>query len=57
MRGKARLPNNRRRQAQAGIVPDTLLAERAGYTQVILGQRLQDALASLNPGWANRYWS
>ena len=57
MRGKARLPNNRHRQAQAAIAPDTLLAERAGYTQVILGQRLQDALASLNPGWANRYWS
>ena len=38
------------RQAQAGIAPDTLLAERADYGEVVLGQRLQDALALLNPG-------
>ena len=32
------------------IAPDTPNAERADYDQVVLGQRLRDALAALNPG-------
>ena len=33
----------------ADTVPGELFAERAGYDQVILEQRLRDALAHLNP--------
>ncbi len=32
------------------IAPDTLLAERRDYGEVVLGARLRDALARLNPG-------
>ena len=32
------------------IAPDTPDAERSGYDQVVLAQRLRDALAELNPG-------
>ncbi len=31
------------------IAPDTLLAERCDFGEVVLGQRLRDALARLNP--------
>jgi len=33
----------------ADMVPGELFAERAGYEQVILEQRLRDALGRLNP--------
>ena len=36
--------------AQAGIAPDTANAERNDYGEVVLEQRLRDALALLNPG-------
>ena len=32
------------------IAPETPDAERSGYDQVVLEQRLRDALAELNPG-------
>ena len=31
------------------VAPDTLAAERADYGEVVLAQRLRDALARLNP--------
>jgi type I restriction enzyme R subunit len=36
------------------IAPDMLAAERAGYGEAVLTQRLRDALARLNPAFARR---